>query len=67
MELMFTDKLLFEKFMIMNNKFEGQEHRRQAKEIFNQELIPMLWKAGLEFSYEDLLEYAEKQTGSDDK
>lgn len=67
MEVLFTDKLLFEKFILMNNKFEGQTSGGQkAKEIFDQELTPMLSEAGFEFSYEDLLEYAEQQTQSID-
>lgn len=65
MEVLFKDKLLFEKFIKMNTKFESQEPGvHEAKEIFEQEIMPMLSDAGFEFSYEDLLVYADRQNQS---
>ncbi len=65
MEVLFTDKLMFEKFIKMNTKFESQELGvHEAKEVFDQEIMPMLRDAGFEFSYEDLMVYADDQNQS---
>ena len=64
-EVLSTDKVLGEKVIAMNKKLEGlQPGNEKIKEIFEQELTPMLKEAGFEFSYEDLLEYTNQQTSA---